>query len=99
MSEFSACAACDATIRWAYTFNDRFIPLDPHPAEKGNVELLDEVCTTSKGGLHRAKVHGASPQLELAVDVPKGDRYLSHFVTCPEPERFRRRTKNVEVTR
>lgn len=97
MSEFSACAACDATIRWAITFADKFIPLDPHPAENGNIEILDDVIPTSKGALHRVKVHGTSPQLELAVDVPHGDRYLSHFVTCSEPERFRRRTRNAEV--
>ena len=41
MSEFSACAACDRTIRWAITNNDAFLPLDPHPIDGGNVELLD----------------------------------------------------------
>lgn len=94
MSEFSACAACDRTIRWAITDNDRFLPLDPHPVDGGNVELLDEVIPTIKGALHRARVHGNSPQLELLVEVVDTDRYVSHFVTCSDPDRFRRRTKN-----
>lgn len=98
MSEFSACAACDATIRWAITHRGRYIPLDPHPADDGNIELLDDVIPTDKGALHRARVHGASPQLELAVEIPAGERFVSHFVTCPDADRFRRRTKNAEVT-
>lgn len=94
MSEFSACAACDRTIRWAISDNDRFLPLDPHPIEGGNVELLDDVIPTAKGALHRAKVHGKNPQLELILEAVDTDRYVTHFVTCPDADRFRRRTKN-----
>jgi len=94
MSEFSACAACDRTIRWAITNNDAFLPLDPHPIDGGNVELLDEVIPTTKGALHRARVHGRGSQLELVLEAVDTDRYVSHFATCSDPYRFRRRTKN-----
>jgi hypothetical protein len=94
MSGFSTCVACDQPMRWAITDNDKFIPLDLDPSENGNIELTDEILVTDKGALHRARVHGESAQLKFAVEVAHGDRYLSHFVTCTDPERFRRRIKN-----
>ena len=57
------------------------MPLDPDPCPEGNVILGPELSTG-----HR-----------LAQVLPPGDetpgkRYVAHFVTCPDAERYRKET-------
>jgi hypothetical protein len=51
------------------------IPLDPEPVPDGNVVLT---------------LHGEAHVLR-AGEAPTGDRYVSHFTTCPDADRWRRR--------
>ena len=75
----SKCKSCGAPLLWARTRWGNTIPLDalPHPA--GNVRL------------HRdgtAEVLGPSGRLDA-----KGPLYRSHYVSCPDAEKHRRRRR------
>jgi hypothetical protein len=76
----SRCRSCGAPIRWTRTEKGRRMPIDPEPVPEGNIVLreLDE----------------ATP---LALSVPPAafpdePRYLSHFATCPDAAKHRRRS-------
>lgn len=68
-----SCRSCGAAVLWVTTTAGRLMPVDAEPVEGGNVEVL---------GNGTAVVHG---QPELAP----GDRYVAHFVTCPQAETWR----------
>ena len=76
----SVCRSCGAPIRWALTASSgRRIPLDYDPHPDGNISLAADTS-----GL----------EILAVVDgLPLGDRprYLSHFVTCPQAEGWRRK--------
>jgi hypothetical protein len=73
----SKCVSCSASILWAITNNDKFMPVDAEPSENGNVELVEE------GRIRRAVVH-TQP---LLAPIPL---HTSHFVTCPSASEHRR---------
>lgn len=70
---------CGDSFAWARTHKGKRIPIDLTPNPSGNIALYRE----SDAGLPRATIMAKG-------DVPKGDRYLSHFATCPDAARFRR---------
>jgi hypothetical protein len=72
------CRSCGAPIWWVETEKCRDIPLNPTPRPDGNM-VID-------GG--------------LAVHYDPGDmfhaalaRYVSHFVDCPQADRWRRKPR------
>lgn len=71
------CRSCGADIRWAeLEVSSKRIPLDPFPAENGNILL------NSNGKaevLHKHDMESATPPL-----------YVSHFLTCPNAGEHRR---------
>lgn len=79
------CRSCHAPIVWARTaFNNTPIPIDVEPVDDGNilVEVKD----------------GTAARL-VALVLPPGDEritsertYTAHFATCPDGDRWRRRT-------
>lgn len=71
------CAACGASIAWAFTTKRRPIPLNPNPTRYGNLILT----RTSTGQLV-----AMFAQLGDARSEP---RFTSHFATCPEADKFR----------
>ena len=76
----SRCKACGNPILWArVTATGKMMPVDPEPRPDGNIEL-------TRGRTPEATVHGQSP---LGVD-PDLTLYVSHFVTCPSADEFRR---------
>lgn len=76
----SRCRSCEAEIEWAFTENDKRIPLDvPARMGEGNLEVVSR----------RASEHGMTP-IVRTVPAATGDR-VSHFATCPEAEQHRRR--------
>lgn len=79
----STCRACDAPITWAV--NDgtgKAIPLDAEPVPAGNI--VDTGQRLADGRLLMRILKGAE-------EAPAGaTRYVSHFATCTDPERFRR---------
>lgn len=72
----TSCKSCGAPIVWATTTGGAAIPLDPEPADDGNV-LVD----TETG---KATVLGSQAGYEPL------ERYKSHFATCPHAKRWRR---------
>lgn len=73
----SRCKSCLAEITWARTEKGRRIPLDAEPVEGGNIQLQDGI----------AVIIGHGPTL---LD-DEGPRHLSHFVTCPNSQDWRKR--------
>lgn len=77
------CGECGGPIHWAKTVGakgaTKAFPVDPKPdPEKGNVTVNGGVAVV----LRAAQVPGAR-----AAGQPL---YVSHFVTCPYADRFRR---------
>lgn len=71
------CAACGAEIFFAKTEADKWIPIDAAPVRDGNLEILDGYPVLA---------------IPIAPLLPPAKRYKSHFATCPEADRFRRRS-------
>lgn len=72
------CRTCGAPILWAHTRHGMRLPVDPIPVSGGNLELIMD-----------------QPAGPVAVYVEATDeiRHVSHFATCPDATRHRRRTK------
>ena len=70
---------------WALTEKGRRIPLDRNPVPDGNIEIgePDDV-----GQIHARVVSG---QDKLSPGLFPATRYKSHFSTCPNAKRHRRR--------
>ena len=78
----NACRSCHAPIRWARTSSGKAIPLDPNPADDGNVRL------GWVGGEELALVLAAGELEAARVDGPL---YRSHFASCPNAAAHRSR--------
>ncbi len=77
------CRSCAATIRYVKTPAGRTMPLDVEPAPDGNVRVA------FVGGLEVGLV--LADPAELAAARIDGPLYLSHFATCPDAGRWRRK--------
>ena len=75
----SICRSCGAGITWAKTAQGRSMPVDRDPVPDGNITLEDTDIGTSI-----ATVHGPDDPIE-------GERYVSHFATCPNANEHRRK--------
>jgi hypothetical protein len=79
----SSCRSCSAPIVWCWSTRRVRIPIDADPVPDGNVTVLD--------GLPLAEgvvvVVDGVPGL---FDPPDAPHYRTHFVTCPDAERWRR---------
>ena len=76
----SRCKSCAAEIRWERTITGSRIPLDSEPNPEGNIVLADgmAVVVDNQGSL-----------LDDG-DSYQGDRFVTHFVTCPNANEHRR---------
>lgn len=75
--ESAACRSCGAAVVWAVTDAGKRMPIDPEPVVVGNL-ILDQ-----RDGQYR--VRSAPP---VATPLPK--RWVSHFATCPQADKWRR---------
>lgn len=55
------------------------MPVDARPVAGGNIDLSDDVSVRS------------TPRAEIVPADPTAVRYTSHFVTCPDADKHRRR--------
>jgi hypothetical protein len=74
--EVVACRSCDARIIWARTTGDKAMPVNAEPSPDGNVELVRQGHRVIATVVTAATLFG--PALRN-----------SHFVTCPEADKWR----------
>jgi len=75
--QVTECRSCDAPIIWAYSKNQKLMPIDAEPCDDGNVELREQ------SGIPQAEVHSQPP---MGVDK----LYKSHYASCPNASQWRR---------
>lgn len=75
------CASCGADIIWAVTVRARTMPVDAKPAKGGNVQLEHR----GEGATPLARILSVSKQFGVK------DLCMSHFVTCPDRDTWRRK--------
>jgi hypothetical protein len=73
------CASCHADIVWARTTSGAAMPVDAEPTRGANVRLRWENSDA------RAEV------VKAALAFGSTGLHLSHFVTCPKADQWRRR--------
>lgn len=73
--KLSTCGSCAAPVIWAVTVTGKTMPVDPTPAEDGNLWLV--------------KGKGDAPVALKAGDHVQPERYKSHFATCPNADQHR----------
>lgn len=75
------CRTCGAEILWLRTAaTGALMPIDRVPVVDGNVAILDGKAHVIKGDLFE-------PMIE------DGPRYKSHFATCPDAQKHRKKDK------
>lgn len=79
------CRSCGAEVTFVPTRAGKLMPLDPHPAEDGNVRLDRTVWADP------AAVVLAGDELTEVRDRAEEPLYRPHFATCPNADRHRRR--------
>ncbi len=80
MRTVANCSSCKAEIFWAVTANVKRIPIDAKPDPKGRIRIEDV-----GPGNYRAHV-----EKEVGATLfAEGDRFTSHFATCPDAAKFR----------
>lgn len=83
------CRACKAPLIWAVTAaNGKPIPVDPEPRDDGNLELGRRVPLKGGGSALLATVIDLDQLPLFELETPP--RYVSHFATCPDADRFRK---------
>lgn len=76
------CKSCLRPVRWVLTDAGKRMPLDPEPFEGGNV-WVDHY----EGGMPIVRVASS----RAAVPAAEALVYLSHFVTCPNADKWRKK--------
>jgi hypothetical protein len=64
---------------WAETEKGRRMPIDPQPANDGNITLQ-----------HRGNFMPPLAVVHFSVPTGENVRFKSHFVTCPQASKFRK---------
>lgn len=73
------CRACGAAIFFVLSASGKSVPLDAVPADNGNYEIGDD-------GIARVVTK------ERICEIEEGSPlYLSHFATCPDAKKFRKK--------
>lgn len=68
------CRSCKEPMIWARTGRGKKIPLDAEPSSAGNFVLEGDA---------------QDPMTHMADPTYTGDKYTSHFATCPNASNFR----------
>lgn len=70
------CRACGGSIFFAPTAAGKSVPLDAEPAANGNYRICDD-------GIARVVKKDEAPSYSSL--------FISHFATCPDAQRFRKK--------
>ena len=76
------CRSCKAPILWLVnTSTQRAAPIDAEPSPAGNILVLDE------------RTYRVLRPVELGnPEIGQGRRHTSHFQTCPDAAKFKRKS-------
>lgn len=77
MPDTVPCKSCGKPMVWYDTRSGNVMPLDPEPAEDGNIVIINGVAHTLRGDLFEEK--------------HDGPRYKSHFATCEFAAKHRKK--------
>lgn len=69
----TTCRSCGAAVIWTHTPKGSLMPLDADPDPAGLIFVSDDCVAYVASG----------------PDLFGGPRYVSHFATCPDSERWR----------
>jgi hypothetical protein len=86
MSNF-VCRSCGARIVWTVTERGRRMPIDPVPNPAGNIILRERAA-----GLEPVAVYTSAPPAEGEK------RFTSHFATCPQAKKWRKKNGKKTTT-
>jgi hypothetical protein len=79
------CSTCRNPIVWAITRDGVKMPVDPYPADNGNVQLAVQARE-----LHAAVLKAGPARRTRTLGIPL---HLSHHATCPNADQHRRRRR------
>lgn len=74
----ASCKSCGAPIVWASTSAGGVMPVDRDRVAGGNIVLVERDALST-------------PRAEIVAPDPDVPRHVSHFATCPNADRHRRR--------
>lgn len=80
-----ACRSCRAPIIWATSTAGRAVPIDRDRIAGGNIELEEAPAFVPEGR------RPGSPTARVVKPEPGVLRYRSHFASCPDAWRWKRR--------
>ena len=80
----ATCRGCGAPIVWIRTAGGKSMPCDAEP-------VLYKERKGAAGKIVTPNGEVLSCDLDVEPDEATGIGYISHFVTCPQAERFRKR--------
>jgi hypothetical protein len=78
----SACRSCGAPVIWALSERGRAIPVDAQSCIGGNITLKYPPIHETDGG---------AVEPRAVVGTPGSGNYVSHFATCPDRAKWRKR--------
>ena len=82
------CGACHRPLVFASTTNGNVMPLDPDPTPTGNIHYIDSTFVNVTTGLLLEAARNTGELL-----------FVSHFATCPEAARYRKKPPKNRRTR
>lgn len=77
----SICRSCCSPIKWIKTRDGKNMPVDPELIAYKDAKLGDKLVTET----------GATYNVDPILDYPNVKGYISHFATCPEADRWRKK--------
>lgn len=81
--QLALCRSCSARVVWIRTQSGKRMPLDADPSPKGDFVIVKHIDGGTLAVLVTPKT------VEFYHDIK--ERYLSHFATCPDAGKWRRR--------
>ncbi len=78
------CSGCGIHIAWRFTPKGAKLPLDPDPVPTGNVVI-------NRSGIAVVLDRERLKKLEAREDRDRWPLYVSHFATCVNSDRFRKK--------
>jgi len=78
--KISKCRSCEATIVWCVNERGKRVPVDADPVAGGNMRIIHNPIPNVR----------LQPDIELFSDDDDGVRYVTHFMTCPHADEWRK---------